>query len=198
MKSGLEKFQESLLKESRKFTNILFTKHRDEFTEVFGRYLADSEGPKYLQKRLSREEEFFTTFFYLFGEIPRVYEFLLDIEVYIGRFPYHNTRITKINSLRYHIAVVENQRQHSQILEKSIVYNMGYHLTNIFNTKRMSLIGNKPNNIINNNSNNDTSLTTTDSRIKNNLVSMLAAYNDLSLKNQNHIHYTYLYISYYI
>ena len=103
MKTGLEKFQESLLKETNKFIDAIFNKHRDEFLEVFGNYLVDSDRPKHLKRNLSREENFVTSFFYLFAEIPRIYEFLMDIEVYIGRFPYQNTRIKKINHLRYHI-----------------------------------------------------------------------------------------------
>ena len=73
MKRGLDKFQESLSRQARKVTDTILNSHGDEFLEVFRNYLANSEGPKYLQRNLSREEIFLTKLLYLFAEIPRIY-----------------------------------------------------------------------------------------------------------------------------
>jgi hypothetical protein len=50
---------------------------------------------------LTRSEQIGMDLFAGFNEISHSYDTLLDIEVYVARFPYANTRITRSGHLRF-------------------------------------------------------------------------------------------------
>ncbi len=92
--------------------------HGEEVTKVYRNALFDLEGPKYLNLPRSRDENFFHKAFRGFGEIEISYQTLLDAEVYIRRFPFGKTRITRVRYLRFHI---EAYLQEVYILQERII-----------------------------------------------------------------------------
>jgi len=76
--------------------------HIEELGQTLWNELFDLEGKRVVDRALSKRELFFREVFYRFIEIHASYIVLKNIEVYIGRFPYNKTDISKARCLSYH------------------------------------------------------------------------------------------------
>ena len=85
--------------------------------EIYSNYLFGLEGPKKFPAKLTPAHIFFYNLYYGWREVNDSYFCLLDIEIYIGRFPYGNTRISKIRHLTYHM---ENYLNELYILKERL------------------------------------------------------------------------------
>jgi len=83
--------------------HIIALRANSEFEEVFGNYLFDLSGPKHLNRDDTSAYHFFSKLFYGFSEIASSYYSLVDIETYIGSFPYSKKKISRIRCMNYHI-----------------------------------------------------------------------------------------------
>jgi len=106
---GFEKYQLSVLQAASDLADRITEEHKDELVEVMLNELLDREGPVVLDRNFSDEDYFVGRLFHGFSEIVGSFNNLLDIETYIGRFPYGNTRITKVRHLGYHIGNFLNE-----------------------------------------------------------------------------------------
>jgi hypothetical protein len=89
------KLQDALIaKLSAIFDSILKT-HKAELSEVFGNDLPGDPGPRAISRIPTEREQFLRRLFDGFLEIHSAIEILQDIELYIARFPYPRTRVTK-------------------------------------------------------------------------------------------------------
>jgi hypothetical protein len=104
-----DKFQSYLLKEIRVITEPMAKQHMQELGETIWNDILNLKGKKVLDRKPSEKEVFLVKVFYGYIEISDSYESLNDIEVYIGRFPYKNTNISKVSCLRYHIVNYMNE-----------------------------------------------------------------------------------------
>lgn len=108
--SEFEKYREAVLKASKQILDPIIEDNRDELVEAYGNLLFGGKGPNRVsRKTISPEEEFFRKIFYGFNEIHESYECLLDLTIYIRRFPYGKTRISKVRHLRSNIEVFLNE-----------------------------------------------------------------------------------------
>lgn len=113
-----DKFQFAILKVAEKHLGKSFNEHRQELAEVSWNYLFNLDGPHSIERSLTHKEKFFAEIFLGFLEINYSINNLNDIELYIGRFQYTNTSITKPRYLRYHI---ENYLQEVYILKERLL-----------------------------------------------------------------------------
>ncbi len=108
--SGFEKYREAVLNASKQILEPIYENNRDELVEAYGNLLFGGKGPTQMSREtISPEEEFFRKIFYGFYEIHESYECLLDLTIYIRRFPYGRTRISKVRHLRSNIEVFLNE-----------------------------------------------------------------------------------------
>lgn len=103
MKKGYEKFQHAILEVAQHHIGRLIKDHRDEMAIVMKNSIFDLDGQKRLDRKLDSKEEFFSRVFNGFIEISKSLETLDDIRLYIGRFPFQRTRITRERYLQFHI-----------------------------------------------------------------------------------------------
>jgi hypothetical protein len=106
---NFDKFQSYLLKEIRVITEPMVKQHMQELGEAIWNDMFNLKGKKVLDRKLSEKEVFLSKVFYGYIEISDSYANLNDIEVYIGRFPYRNTSVSKERCLRYHIVNYMNE-----------------------------------------------------------------------------------------
>ena len=90
---------------------------KPEFKEAFGNQILGLKGPKRLAKKPTQYDEIFLKLFYGFREISDSYYSLIDIETYIGRFPYGNSEISRTRYLGYQM---ENFLHEAYILKERL------------------------------------------------------------------------------
>lgn len=100
---GLEKYSEIFISKTRELFSEDDLKHDNQYQEVFKNHLFGLSGPKQMQRKLTSSDIFFSNIYRGYREIIDSYYCLLDIEVYIGRFPYSRTSISKTRHLSYHM-----------------------------------------------------------------------------------------------
>ena len=97
-------FTATVLSYSRdQIENLETSENHEEQAEVLHNHLHNLDGPHHVESKLSRQDIFFSMVFTGFSEITNSYYCLQDIEVYIRRFPYGDTKISKSRHLEYHI-----------------------------------------------------------------------------------------------
>ncbi len=118
--SGFEDFQSDLLKVITAKAKESLEKDSEQAGQAIRKRLFPSDEPDTeSHKQLSHEEKFeVQVLFSGFMEITGSYERLEDIEVYIGRFPFSNTRISKLRHLQYHI---ENYFSEVYVLKNRLI-----------------------------------------------------------------------------
>ncbi len=107
--NDFDKFQSYLFKEARVVIGPMVKQHMEELGETIWNDLFDLNGKRTIDRRQSEKEVFIGKLFYGYIEIDSSYNSLKDIQIYIGRFPYGNTGVSKIAYLIYHIANYMNE-----------------------------------------------------------------------------------------
>src|SRR5207253_897042 len=74
-----------------------------DFAQAMKNHLLDLDGPKEVKPKRTGRKTFCYKLFYGFTEIAGSLDTLEDIEVFIGRFPFRGTRITKERYLQFHV-----------------------------------------------------------------------------------------------
>lgn len=116
--NGLEKLHKGLTQEfSRSYVPIA-KQHKKELGQSILNSLFDDPGPKYINRTPTPKEIYLKRIFDGFSEIHSSYEALTDIEIYINRFPFAETSVTKPRYLRYH---VENYFNEMYLLKKRLL-----------------------------------------------------------------------------
>ena len=113
-----EKFQEAILKAAQYNIRPLMEENRDELNKVVENHLFNKTGPTSVNRKLSQEEVIFGKVFKGFTEISDTFNCLKDIEIYIGRFPYSGTKISKTRHLQYNF---ENYLHEIYILKERLI-----------------------------------------------------------------------------
>lgn len=106
---AFDKFQSYLFREARVIIKPIIEQHMEELGQTLWNELLDLEDKRVVDRTPSKKELFFREVFYRFIEIHDSYTALKDIEIYIGRFPYQNTGISKVKCLHYHIISYMNE-----------------------------------------------------------------------------------------
>jgi hypothetical protein len=106
---GLERFQKDFAEVASKVINTIMENHKSEFEEVFINHFLDFDGPTEVARDMSKDEKFFSKAFYGFGEITKSYDCINDACIYIRRFPYNDTNISRVRYLRYNIESYLNE-----------------------------------------------------------------------------------------
>ena len=101
--NGFEKYSEIFINRAKKLLEDEDIENNPEYAEVFKNRILGLSGPKQLNRKQTPSEVFFSKLHDGFSEISDSYYCLLEIEIYIGRFPYRNTSISKTRHLAYHM-----------------------------------------------------------------------------------------------
>jgi hypothetical protein len=115
---GFEKFSVTMVEATAKAAEPHSKDEWKELAQIMQNHLLDLDGPTVLRQNLSNDERFLQKIFYRFIEISDSYERLLDIETYLTKFPYGNSRITKTRHLRF---IVEAYLQETYILKERLI-----------------------------------------------------------------------------
>jgi hypothetical protein len=114
---GLEKFYEGLTKAFVEVYLPSIESSRDEVKRSFFNLLLNRNAYQPANSNISRIVEHVRDIHWGVFEILGSYESLLDAELYIRRFPFNKTRITKTRYLRY---VIENHLSEVYILKERL------------------------------------------------------------------------------
>jgi hypothetical protein len=100
---GFEKFLHIFIDHAKKDLTEKDYGNDPEYREVFVNQILGLNGPKQMKRKITPSFTFFSKLYVGFKEIADSYYCLIDIETYIGRFPYGDTRISKTRHLVYHM-----------------------------------------------------------------------------------------------
>ncbi len=121
---GLERFADAILLAAR--TEIGVPSRDDplwkEAEEAVNNVLFDRPAPTRVQRELSDGQKFFGAIFSGFSEAHTAYQRLKDHEVYIGRYPFAGTSITRVAYLSH---VIETYLSECYILQQRLVGYLG-------------------------------------------------------------------------
>ena len=84
---GFEKYSEIIANKAKELFTEDDLNHNKEYQEAFKNHLFGLNGPKQMGRKLTTADIFFSKIYNGFREIADSYFCLLDIEIYIGRFP---------------------------------------------------------------------------------------------------------------
>ena len=115
--NGFEKYLEIFINRAKQLLDEKALENNPEYHEVFKNQILGLSGPKQLTRKQTPSEIFFSKLYNGFREISDSYYCLLDIDTYIGRFPYGNTKISKTRHLAYHM---ENYLNEIYILKERL------------------------------------------------------------------------------
>ena len=101
--NGFEKYSEIFINCAKELLVKEDLENNLEYPEAFKNNILGLSGPKHLKRKQTPSVIFFSNLYQGFREISDSYYCLLDIETYIGRFPYGNTKISKTRHLAYHM-----------------------------------------------------------------------------------------------
>lgn len=99
--SDSHKFKANLTKTCQNIILPIFEEDREGMQTALGNQLFDRNDPVNFESENKPEDRAPILLFYSVFEIDISIQNLLDAEIYIRRFPYSNTRVTKIRHLRY-------------------------------------------------------------------------------------------------
>jgi len=114
--TGFDRYSEIFITRAKELLEEDLQKN-PEYHEVFKNRLFGLKGPKQLGGKLTPADVFISKLATGFNEIHDSYYSLLDIEVYMARFPYSNTRVSKTRYLIYHM---ENYLNEVYILQQRL------------------------------------------------------------------------------
>jgi hypothetical protein len=101
---GFDKFQHGIIETLKGYVvPSMEGDQKADFARAFKNHLLDLDGPKEVKGKLTGRETFVYKLFYGFTEIANSLDTLEDIAVFIGRFPFKGTRITKERYLQFHV-----------------------------------------------------------------------------------------------
>jgi hypothetical protein len=100
---GFDKFQYAMLEAATLIIKPLTEAKNKEAGEALWNHLFDLDGPREASTRPTGRSIYFGKVFKAFLEITYSLETLEDIEFYVGRFPFQNTRISRDRYLQFHI-----------------------------------------------------------------------------------------------
>lgn len=101
---GFDKFQHGILETLKGYiVPLMEGDQRVDFGRAMKNHLLDLDGPKEVKGKLTGRETFVYKLFYGYTEIASSLDTLDDIAVFIGRFPFKGTRITKERYLQFHV-----------------------------------------------------------------------------------------------
>ncbi len=101
---GFDKFQHGILEIAKVYILPLVEgDQKADFGQAFKNHLLDLDGPKEVKTKRTGRKTFALKLFYGFTEIASSLETLDDIAVFVGRFPFQRTRITKERYLQFHV-----------------------------------------------------------------------------------------------
>ena len=92
--------------------------NREELGEALLNSLLDLDGPKQVDAKPDGETTFLARLFNGLSEINGSYESLRDAEIYIRRFPFSDTRVTRDRYLKY---IIENHLHETYILKERLL-----------------------------------------------------------------------------
>ncbi len=101
---GFKIYQKFLIDNFRESSIYNTFKNDPEYLTVFKNHLFRLSGPTHLTRKKAPADIFFSKLFYGFSEISGSYYSLVDIETYIGSFPYSKKKISRVSCMNYHIA----------------------------------------------------------------------------------------------
>jgi hypothetical protein len=116
--SAFDKYAEIFVKRARELMKEEDTANSPEYREVLTNQLLGRPGPKRLERQMTPTDILFSKLFAGFTEIHNSYYSLLDIEVYLSRFPYPKTRVSKTRYLAYNM---ENYLNEVYILKERLI-----------------------------------------------------------------------------
>lgn len=114
---GREKYFAALGKAFRDILRPVIEAHQDQLAEVLRSNILDQDGPRSIDYEPTPEILLYRSAIWGVFEIYESFESLLDAELYVRRFPYRKTRVTKVRYLRY---VVENHLNEAYILKQRL------------------------------------------------------------------------------
>lgn len=100
---GFDKFQLVLIEATKEHFGPLEGEERKQLGQVLHNHLFDLDGPRELRRTLDAKQLYFSRLFRGFLEISKSLETLDDIAVYVRRFPFGGTRITRERYLQFHV-----------------------------------------------------------------------------------------------
>ena len=115
---GLDKLHKGLTEEIRRSYLPVAKQHEKELGQSLLNTLLDDPGPKHIVRVGTPKEKYLKRIFDGFSEIHSSYQALTDIEIYINRFPFSSTSVTKPRYLRYH---VENYFNEMYLLKERLL-----------------------------------------------------------------------------
>lgn len=115
--NGFEKYSKIFIDRAKELLEQEDLKNNSEYSEVFKNKILGLSGPKQLRRKQTPSEIFFSKLHNGFREISDSYYCLSEIEIYIGMFPYRNTKISKTRHLAYHM---ENYLHEIYILKERL------------------------------------------------------------------------------
>lgn len=111
------KYLNTIIRASMKSARSAQKRYSEEYNQAFVNHILNLDGPTALKRNLSNKDVVISKLFYGFNEIHKSYERLKEHEVYVGRFPYSGTEISKVSHLNYNI---ENYLGEFYILKERI------------------------------------------------------------------------------
>lgn len=115
--NGFDKYSKIFVGRAKELLDKENLRNNPEYQEVLMNKLLGLDGPKRMSRKIVSSDVFFGKLMAGFTEIYSSYFSLLDIEVYLRRFPYPNTRVSKTRYLAYHM---ENYLNEVYILKERL------------------------------------------------------------------------------
>lgn len=101
--SAFDKYSEIFIKRAKELMEEEDLANSPEYREVLANQLFGRSGPKRIDRKTTPADILFSKLFDGFTEIHKSYNSLLDIEIYLSKFPYPKTRVSKTRYLAYHM-----------------------------------------------------------------------------------------------
>lgn len=101
--AGIDRYSKIFIDRAKELIEEEDLKNSPEYLDVLKNQLLALKGPKQLSRKVTPHDIFFSKLMIGFSEIHNSYYSLLDIQVYIGRFPYAKARVSKTRYLAYHM-----------------------------------------------------------------------------------------------
>jgi hypothetical protein len=98
-----ENFQVAIVDYASRILQPVFKEHYEEVAIAIGNQLFELDGLTAVNRKASSAEKIFSRIFTGFTEITKSYEAIKDTEVYLRRFPFRGSSVTKERYLRHHI-----------------------------------------------------------------------------------------------
>lgn len=100
---GYDKFLELMLSSFDAASSTLLATHASELNAAMVNDIFDLPGPRHIERVADNDELIWSEVWYAFAEIHESYEALLDYEVYVRRYPYGGSRVSKVRHLLHAI-----------------------------------------------------------------------------------------------